>query len=292
MTSALRKKKSWSTGDLQALAAAEAEASRGASFSGDCGGLSAGEVAAEMRKVQSFSGLAAYGSLAAAVEAELERSSSVLTRRKSLSVGEVLAPAGSSPGLRRRASFSSNLGAVPEEEAGAATSPTGSATAAPAVGGPQERQLALGEGRSVRDMRSKSLSVEDAVEVVTSGRQVAIPIPIRLRAQQPAPSPAASPAAASPSPADSGGSLEASGTAAAAALLPPFAGISQPGVPLAVPGVTAQVQVSGALPQPAGSAGSSLKTLPQPEALEAGSGKGEKKGRKRVSFWGRQKEKR
>jgi hypothetical protein len=197
---ALLKKKSWSTGDLQGLAAAKkggaggtGAGTRGAAAAGGGSGAlgmagsqappPAAEVAAAMRKSQSHGTL-----LAAAVEAELDRSSSGsgLARRRSLSVGQMLlfsgrgataAAAGSSRvggsssivsataagAHRRRPSLGPPLGPV-AEEAGPA------AVAAPAGPGSFWEQETAAD-RAARGMRSKSLSVEDAVESVTRQRQ-------------------------------------------------------------------------------------------------------------------------
>ncbi len=171
VSSALRSKSkrgSWSTGDLQALAAeADAElassgsgpvvASLGSPEPGASGGLGlaapppppAAVAAAAMRKVQS------HGGLAAAVEAQIERSSS-LTRRRTLGVGEMLplaaegrrrsggggvgstAAGGTAGGAAGRRGASGQLGTVAEE----APSGSGSRGQPPALLVGQERGAA------------------------------------------------------------------------------------------------------------------------------------------------------
>jgi hypothetical protein len=131
-----------------------------------------------MRKSQSHGTL-----LAAAVEAELDRSSSGLTRRRSLSVGEMLlfsgrgaaaaaaagaagssiAPATAAGTHRRRPSLGPLLGPFAEE--------AGPAAAAAPAGPASSWEQAAAADRAVRGVRSKSLSVEDAVESVTRQRQ-------------------------------------------------------------------------------------------------------------------------
>lgn len=193
MSSALRsksKKGSWSTGDLQALAA-EVEAELAPSGSGpgvsafgspgpsSRGGLGlaapppppAAATAVAMRKVQS------YGGLAAAVEAQIERSSSSLTRRRTLGVGESLpllagegrrrsgggsggssAGTGGSTAGRRKAS--AQLGTVAEETASGSGSPGPVGTAADRLpeGGSKGVTVA-GRSKSLSGKGSRAASV-------------------------------------------------------------------------------------------------------------------------------------
>ena len=131
-----------------------------------------------MRKSQSHGTL-----LAAAVEAELDRSSSGLMRRRSLSVGEMLlfsgrgaaaaaaagaagssiAPATAAGTHRRRPFLGPLLGPFAEE--------AGPAAAAAPAGPASSWEQAAAADRAARGVRSKSLSVEDAVESVTRQHQ-------------------------------------------------------------------------------------------------------------------------
>ncbi|KAI7836760.1 hypothetical protein COHA_009398 [Chlorella ohadii] len=339
VSSALRSKSkrgSWSTGDLQALAAeADAElassgsgpvvASLGSPEPGASGGLGlaaplpppAAVAAAAMRKVQS------HGGLAAAVEAQIERSSSSLTRRRTLGVGEMLplaaegrrrsggggvgstAAGGTAGSAAGRRGASGQLGTVAEE------APSGSGSPGPAssaAGGP-------GEGSS-KDRgppvvaRSKSLSVEDALQVLASGGSLpGVPGKPAAKVQQGGPAAAGPSAAGAPSPprlpaavpsaaaapigpgssvapAAAPAANRAAGLPAAAAAQPI---LPQPGAPLASPPVTADVRL--------GAGGSMPKQAPVEAAAVAGpanasqqgqaSGSEEKRGGGKKHFWQR-----
>lgn len=254
VSSALRRKKaSWSTGDLHALAAAaEAEAAeaepsgcRELSFASTaCSGSGrmlagpppppAAEVAGSLRKVQS------YNSLSAAVEASIERSSSSLTRRKSVSVGEHLAPAGSGPLRGPRGSLAPALDSVVEE----ATSPGAAGAGAAAGGGGSGRRGST----AAMAFRSKSLSVEDAIEALAStpplsslqqqtGGATPSGVPLRgpVRGVPRPPAPTVPAAAAAPAP----GQMQARPPSPA----PVLASSPPPAKPLARAGAEAEVQV-------------------------------------------------
>ncbi|PSC77050.1 kinase-like [Micractinium conductrix] len=149
VSGALRRAKDWkSTGDLRALGAASAADSDDDSSVHNGASLHAAAVdtVAGMRKSIS------YGSLAAAAEAAMERSSSSLLRRKSVNVGQLLhsQPAGSGGGSA--GSGGSRFG---RESAGGGDLP--------------RLQHAPGRGEFAVQPRSKSISVESAVEVLRGG---------------------------------------------------------------------------------------------------------------------------
>ena len=290
-----------------------------------------------------------YGSLAAAVEAQLERSGSSLARRKSVSVGELLqSPEGSvrgggvagglGPALglhsRHRSSHGHGLASVTEDAPGeaaagpaagvgppqlpsAARPPLGPAAPSGGAGGAVEEEAAA---RQLRTFRSKSLSVEDAIDSLAAqqpqpamqqGLLRAAKAPARLHAaamHQPiaAPSSVGTPAAAPALPSSSavaprgvpsrGVPLPAQ--AAGAAPLPPPPATPQPAAPLPSPAVTAQVQLQKPPPTgvPASSGKAAKQRQQQTEAAAApavdggsaaGAGRPDKKpgGGKKAHFW-------
>ena len=293
VSSALRsksKKVSWSTGDLQALAA-EAEAELCSSGSGPVvsavGSLSwggsngqglaapppppAAAAAAAMRKVQS------HGGLAAAVEAEIERSSSSLTRRKTLGVGEMLpllgvegrrrsggggSSTGTAAGAAGRLGASGQLGSVAEE------GPNGSGSSSPAATAAAAGGMASSSGKGVPFVaRSKSLSVEDALQVLASGGSLPGVADKPAAKQQQSKSTAAvaspvGPAIATAVPTGTGSCATPAAVAPAGGALPAAALPSVAGAPLTSAAVTADVRLG-----PSGSGSNSKQPAVETAAL-------------------------
>jgi hypothetical protein len=262
------KTKSWSTGDLQALArtraseqqhhataAAEgAHVAAGISTGGGQPSTPATQVAAAMRKTQS------HGSLAAAVGAGQDRDGIIEERRCGMSTGEV--PHGGAP-LHHRHRSSHALGSVAEEAAGeAAASPTGSPQAAAKQGGTDPLTEQEGPADEARPQMMSAKNVLRALSRRSEGQSVEDAIESLAAEQAPAVS------------AKQQGARRLLAAAAEAAE-PPVAGwpapalrspVVQPGVPLPSPAVTAQVQLSPG----AGAAGGTSKTvLEQPTPAEA-----------------------
>lgn len=297
VSSALRsksKKGSWSTGDLQALAA-EAEAELSSSGSGPVvsafGSLSLGgsqgqglaapppppaaAAAAAMRKVQS------HGGLAAAVEAQIERSSSSLTRRKTLGVGETLpllggegrrrsggrgggGSTGTAAGAAGCRGASGQLGSVAEE------GPSGSGSSSPATTMAGAGGMASSSGQSLPFVaRSKSLSVEDALQVLASGGSLpGVASKPAAKQQQSKPTATVAPPVG---PAIATAALTGTGSCATPAAVAPAAGAppaaalpSVAGAPLASAAVTADVRLG-----PSGSGSNSKQPAVETTAVAA-----------------------
>ncbi|KAL4444115.1 hypothetical protein ABPG75_011860 [Micractinium tetrahymenae] len=285
---ALIRSKGWkSTGDLQALAAGSSPA-QGAGLSAGRGpsgqGLAslppppAAKVAAAMRKSASHSSL----SLAEAAAAQIQRSAGSLSRRRSAAVGELsrllAAPAAGAAKSRDVHGGPLRVAAVPPPRRGPllpALAEHAAAGAAAAGAAAAALPLPNMAGRSPGAvLRSKSLSVEDAVEVLARGP----PLPDLPRRNV---APRGQGAAAPPAAAQHNEGPQSVPPITAAPASPPIL----PGVALSAPAVTAQVQLqpanaAAAIAGSAGGGGGAKQQAEQPVGQQTEQHPGGEEGKK------------